>query len=316
MGQHRRNIAVRRGWSVVAILVVSPLSAVADLSGRLSLGYDTNPAQRRHAEALVFGGYQWSALRHFDLESTDLEIRFDGEYRDYQGANDNFLLGLRGDWSRALGDGGDRVVLSFEADLYRDHLVPADEREEAAAGLRYDGLLSARSEFALGAEWRWLGYRNASLPWAGRPGGSNGGAGLRPGQRPVRRDDRLGTLSAEYRYFAGPASEAVFSAHYARLQSPVGQEAYRELGAGVGAAWQPSPGWGLELAADCYRRNYGQGRSRRQRDDDRFVLGASLKRILGDNELQLGFSQVRNESNVRSKTFDQWVAEFGIARTF
>jgi len=208
--------------------------------------------------------------------------------------------------------------------LYRDQLVSADERNEAGAGLRYQRVVSARSELAWSAQLRWLGYHNPSLPWAGRPGGSSIGApvgrrqgsGAGPGLRLERRDDLLAGLAMGSTFFLSPDFDATISAHYDRLSSPVEVEAYRQAGAGLSARLAPAPDWRIELALDWRRREYDHAPRHLERNDQRVSLGASLRHFVADTEIYLAAAYTDNDCTLEQWSFRQMVAECGIAWSF
>lgn len=169
--------------AVAVMLMLAELSVAkasdADLRGEFSLGYDSNPAQRRDGPSL---GFAQLALGLRQPLPQGLSVDGDLWLRDYAGNNDSGRLDLTIAWSQALGK--TQFDLWGTGGWYRDQLVPADERNETALGAGLTRALSARFDLALLTERRWLDYRNRELPWAGRPGGMGagdsgiGGAGL------------------------------------------------------------------------------------------------------------------------------------------
>ncbi|AFL75787.1 hypothetical protein [Thiocystis violascens] len=140
------------------------------LDGEIDVGYDSNPAQSDTGPALAFMRYAFDLARQTRLIGAALTVGASGWYRDNEADNDSSRLTLGADWSRTIAEGAGQLTLALAGSAYRDALVPADSRNEAALTLRYDHTLTARDTLGLTVESRRLAYRDASLPWSGRPG--------------------------------------------------------------------------------------------------------------------------------------------------
>ncbi|NEV64551.1 hypothetical protein [Thiorhodococcus minor] len=156
------------------------------LSGAVSLGYDSHPAQSRDGPELAFSRDSLDLSRRVPWQASRLGLSVGGWYPDYEADNDSYRLTLRSDRSHDLWEGMGLLRLGLEGAAYRDALVPADARDELAFSARFARILGARATVGLTAEARRLDDRNASLPWAGRPGASPSrqGRGQGPGAPP------------------------------------------------------------------------------------------------------------------------------------
>jgi hypothetical protein len=244
-----------------------------------------------------------------------------GRYQDYEGGGDNHRLGVALGWARSLDGGKAAFSLTLDGVRYRDHLVAADERDELGATLEYQQLASAKLDFRVSAEFRWLGYRNASLPWAGRPGGATGnGFGSPPstgmGLSPATHDDQWRALAVEVGYYPHPDVELALRAHYGGLDSSSAAEEYGQYGGGLFLVYRVTPDVTLALNLDGYDRRYEQGRIRPEREDRFHTLGLRLQRGWDDMTFHLGLTRTENDSGIRQQTFQQTVVESGVAWHF
>lgn len=292
-----------------------------ELGGEVSAGYDTNPAQSRNGPELAFARYAFDVAHHMSLDDSDFAVAVGGWYRDYEADNDSYRLTLRGDWSRMLGDGASLVKVGLEGAAYRDALVPADERNEVALVGRYARILDARATLGVNAEARRLAYRNASLPWAGRPGSGSGNArygraSTRRNGRATRRDDDLFGLGLDLSYDLTPDLSLVLSATGARCDSPVPLQAYWRRGTGLAVKLAPAADWRLELGLSWSRTRYDRAPRGEVREDDQLGGGLALRRLLGDVELFCKMEWLDSRSTIETRSFRQQVSSCGLAWSY
>jgi hypothetical protein len=315
---HARRIA---GLGVLAFCTGTWADNAPRVEASLDLGYDDNPAQRPHGEPLGFARYGVAVGRELAGNDDLWSLEMLGHFQDYEGASDNHRLELALGWRRSLDQGKSALLLSLDGVLYRDRLVAADERDEAGMTVGFQRLVSAEVELKGSAEIRWLGYRNPSLPWGGRPGGAaaNGfgspkGPGMRPG--PTPHDDHWRGVSGEVGYYPQPDMVLTLRAHYGRLNSSSAPEEYDQYGAGLFMVYRPAPDWTLELSLEGYDRRYDQNNFHLQRQDTYLSTGLRVQRDWEEMTFHLALTRTDNDSSIRQKSFQQTVTESGVAWYF
>jgi hypothetical protein len=297
-----------------------------ELDGALGLGLDSNPAQSHSGSALAFARYAVEALRSWSSDDDTLSLGGGGWYRDYEGPNDAYRLNLLTEWSRETGSGRGLWRFSLAGVAYRDALVPADARNEAAFGLRYDQLLSARHTLGLSVETRRLAYRQASLPWAGRPGagasssadrdGGSQGTDRGRGAVAVRRDDQRLRLGLDFTRHWSPGVSTRLALFYVDNDSPVHIEGYQRPGVDMRWRLEPNDIWRLEAGVGWSLTRYDAAPRRQEREDRQLSLGLAVHRSLGDlgwreAEFQCALDWLDSESTLEAYAFRQWVTQCG-----
>lgn len=310
------------GASALATL---PLCAQAtQYNLEAALGIDSNPAQARKANTMAFAQYNFSAREGIPLERESLALSVDGHYRDLEGDLGNQRVQLAAHWSHPLGGGGRTLSWSLAAGMYRDQLVPADERNEALIGLELLSVLSPRIDLNLSARLAWLDYINPSQPWTGRPGGNSSrqvnarGKGGNPGAglSAVQREDVQGNLGIESTWYFSADLDVSIRADYQVLDSQVALENYRQVGIDINTRWLPAPRWQTQLGLAGYRRDYDGSGMTRDRIDERFSVEGSLSHFVGDIEIYLRAAFADNHSTLRRMRFKQTITELGIGWAF
>jgi hypothetical protein len=326
--QSNRNAArrthARRRALPLALLAAGPILA-APLSGALegdvSAGYDSNPAQSHEATGLAFARYVFAAVQPIGLGGADVSLGASGFYTDYEAANDNYRFALNADWSGAWpGDSGVLTVSAAGA-AYRDALVPADARNEAALTLRYERILTARDSLNVTAEVRQLAYIYPSLPWAGRPGSgpsvpTSGQSGRARGGLAVRRTDLLSGVGVDATHAWSPTLSSVLSFAIARCSSPVPVDAYLRSGAGFLLRAEPRVDWSLELGLGWSRTAYDRAPQQQERVDNELAAGLTLRRTVHQGELFCSLDWIDSRSTVATRAFRQQVTQCGFAWSF
>lgn len=316
-GEFIRRIA----WPL-ALLAACPVMAdqAMRLGGEVTAGYDSNPAQSHDGPELAFAQYAFDAARQTRLGESDLTVGVSGRYRDYEAANDNYRLTLHADWAHETAQGAGLVTLSVAGAAYRDALVPADERDEAALAVRYHHTLTARDTLGLIGEVRRLAYRNPSLPWAGRPGSGfdvqSSGRSARGRGVAVRRDDWLSGLELDATHHWSPTLSTLFSLVAARRDSPVPVDAYDRHGVGLLVRVEPMAAWRLEMGLGWSRTRYDQAPRQLERDDIQRTAGLALRRTLGPREIFCGVDWLDSDSTISERSFQQRVTQCGLAWSF
>jgi hypothetical protein len=305
----------------MCLLLSRAALAEPSVSAAWALGLDSNPAQQRAAQERWFAHYALDGSRRTQQDGIDLDVLWDGWYRDYEGANDSYRLSAQGRWQRAFQQGRGWLSWSLDGALYRDQLVTADERNEAALGLRYDYLFSALDEISLAFEWRALRYLNASLPWAGRPGGSVNVVSGAPRQRlgsarMTRRDDHLQNCLLEFTHHWTPTFASTWALRLERLDSSVPAETYQQYGTLLGGAIELAQDWRVNLTLEWQGTEYSHAPRQLRRDDERLAIAAALRHSIGVGELFCDVSYLRNVSTLDVKSFRQTVSECGLAWAF
>jgi len=297
------------------------LGGNAQLFAQIMLGYDSNPAQTQTPAGAAFASYAAGIENERYIDGSAWGLSLNAWYRDYEGMGDSYRTNLLGSWSTETEDGLGRVTLSIEGNLYRDALVPADERNEAALALGWSRSLSARDDFTIETAVRWLAYRNESLPWQGRPGAATANRSPRGAEREgslaaVRRTDRIASLDLHSAHYWTPTISTSVDLYLARRDSPVRLEAYRQLGAGLSLRLTPATDWQLDLALDGYGRQYDRAPRQLERNDKRLGAALVLRRKMDAGELSCGLETSHNRSNISTKSFRQWVSQCGSFWTF
>ncbi|MBN2885241.1 MAG: hypothetical protein JXM75_00840 [Chromatiaceae bacterium] len=254
-----------------------------------------------------------------------LSLGASGWYRDNESANDAYRLDLLGAWSRESASGRGLWQLDLSAGAYRDALVPADERDEVAIGLRYDHLLSARQTLGLSAELRRLDYRHVTGPWAGRPGSAPNPESARAsdlkngarnqGQSARPREDRALTLGLDLTQYWSPDLSTQLALTYAANESSVRLEGYRRPGLTGLMRWDLSDLWRLEAGAGWLLSRYGANPREREREDRQLSLNLSVFHRLARSaaEWQCRLEWLDNDSTLADYSFQQWVTDCGLS---
>ncbi len=313
------------------------LRAAGELEGSLSAGYDSNPAQSASSgPSLAFAHYTLAARQRAHNDDGELLLSLDGWYRDYEGDNDNHRVTAGGEWSASLDGGRGRLGIGADLSFYRDRLVPADERDEAALLLRYRRLLWARADLGVSGQFLRASYTNPSLPGAGRPGpggaplsfvtpasrrGPGGpGPGPGPGGPPppplAERDDTLAVLRTDLTYYWGPGLSTALHFNVGRSRSTLSPESYDRYGVGLSMDAEPAVGWRAGLLVDWDRLNYPEWLGGGERDDTLWRAEAFVSRDVGEGELFCRLRYVHNASTAQENAFEQTVSRCGIAWNF
>ncbi|MFD2111549.1 hypothetical protein [Thiorhodococcus fuscus] len=301
-----------------------------ELSGEASVGYDTNPAQSHASEDLAFARIALGAAKTLTLDQSDLRFALDGWYRDYAADNDSYRLALSSAWSRPTARDRGLLTLSVAGAIYRDALVPADARNEAALTLRYDRILNARDTVGLSAEVRRLDYRNPSLPWSGRPGSGSGlqlshgrgktsgrqGPGRQSAAREQRRDDQRSTIALDASHAWSPALSTRITLAHARNASTVALESYDRSGIGFSARFMLNHSWLLESGLGWSRSDYSHTQRRLERRDEELNAALVIRHRLGARELFCGLDWLNDKSTIDERSFRQQVIQCGMAWSF
>lgn len=308
------------------------------MEGSIALGFDSNPAQMTTGSELAFARYAIEAWRAWSASHGQVfSLGGRGWYRDYEAANDAYRLDLIGEWSRESASGLGLWQLDLSAGAYRDALVSADERDEAAIGLRYDHLLSARYTLGLSAEVRRLDYLHVTLPWTGRPGsasnsrsGSGSGSGAnrapslgetgrnRRSQSARQRDDTRLEFGLDVTRHWSPGLSTRVALTHAENDSSVHLENYRRPGLSGSVQLDPSEDWQLEAGVSGSFTRYTGTHSHLEREDRRFGLSLAVRHRLaqraGDGaEWQCRIEWLDNDSTLADYSFQQWVTECGLS---
>ena len=310
------------------LLTSTGLGAADDLQldASIALGFDSNPAQTRTGPDLAFTRYAVEASRSWSANAGQaFSLGGGGWYRDYEAANDAYRLNLLGEWSRESASGLGLWRLNLAGSAYRDALVPADERDEAGVGARYDHLISARYTLGLSVDVRQLDYLHPALPWAGRPGGASnsgskhGEAGRnRSSQMARHRDDTRLELGLDVTRHWSPGLSTRFALAYAENDSSVHLESYRRPGLSGSLRLEPSEDWQVEAAVSGSLTRYTKTPSHREREDRQFGLSLALRRRFaappGDGaEWQCRLTWLDSDSTLADYSFQQWVTECGLS---
>ncbi|EXJ14905.1 hypothetical protein [Imhoffiella purpurea] len=333
-----RRLARQTGRAALSLLLCASMllpiqrthASDLELSGETGLGYDTNPAQSHRSRDLAFARLALGAAQTLGLKTSDLSFALEGWYRDYEADNDSYRLSLGSSWSRSTERDLGLIRVSVSGVLYRDALVPADERDEAALALRYDRILGARDTLGLSAEVRWLAYRNPSEPWSGRPGSGSGrwdsngrgrGTGRQGSGRPTarleqRRDDRLSTLALDAAHDWSPTVSTRITLAHARNESPVALESYDRDGIGLLARIALGQKWLVEAGLGWSRCDYDHAQRRLSREDEQRSAALAIRRQLGARELYCSLDWVDSDSTLDDRSFRQGVTQCGLAWSF
>jgi hypothetical protein len=326
--QSNRNAArrthARRCTLPLALLAAGPILAAplsGELEGDVSAGYDSNPAQSHEATGLAFARYVFAAVQPIGLGGADVSLGASGFYTDYEAANDNYRFALNADWSGTWPDDSGVMTLSAAVAAYRDALVPADARNEAALTLRYERILTARDSLNLTAEIRQLAYIYPSLPWAGRPGSgpslpAASQSGRARGGLAVRRTDLLSGLGIDVTHAWSPTLTSVLSAAITRCNSPVPVDAYVRSGAGFQIRAEPAVAWSLELGLGWSRTAYDRAPQQQERVDNELAAGLTLRRTIDQAALFCSLDWINSQSTIATRAFRQQVTQCGLSWSF
>ena len=296
-------------------------SSDTEIGGEISAGYDSNPAQSHDGPELAFARIAIAAARQMRLGGSELTVGASGWFRDNESDNDSSRLTLRTDWSRETAQGAGLLTLAVAGAAYRDALVPADERNEAALTLRYDHSLTARDTLGLLGETRRLAYINPALPWSGRPGSApSGRASNRSehGRAPaaLRRDDWLSSLGLDATHHWSPTLATVLTLAVARCDSTVSVEAYSRRGIELLMRVAPAPKWHLEFGLGWALNQYDQAPQQQEREDIQHAAELALRHTIGHSEWFCRLDWLDSNSTHAEQSFQQQVIGCGLARSF
>lgn len=326
-GQGRAILAL--GLALGLVLSGSARAADPALTTRLSLGYDSNPAQRRDGPALGFT--QAAVELHYPLpEPFPQGLSLGGEawWREAAGANDSGRLDLnlawRGTWGRT------QIALWGTGGWYRDQLVPADERHETAVGALFSRALNRRLDLSLLGERRWFAYRHSVLPWAGRPGGHapqsrHGGGQGQPGAgrrgqgdafRAQRRADRLETLALDTTWLISARFSLTLGLDQAWRHSSIPLDAYAQQGARLALTCEPYDRLSLMLEAGVAQRDYPHAPRQLERQDHPRWLGLELWHWRERGAWFCTLNGLDSRSTLALEAFTQWVGRCGYQHDF
>ncbi|MTW20542.1 hypothetical protein [Allochromatium palmeri] len=305
---------------------VALADGAVELDGTLGLGLDSNPAQSHSGSELAFARFAVEALRSWSSDADSVSLSGGGWYRDYEGPNDAYRLNLLTEWSRETESGLGLWRFSLTGVAYRDALVPADERNEAVFGVRYDHLLSARHTLGLRIDTLWLAYRQASLPWAGRPGAGALSSTGRGGSSQetdrgrnalaVRRDDQRLRLSLDFTRYWSPGVSTRLALFYADNASPVRIEGYQRPGVDIRWRLEQNDAWRWEAGMGWSLTRYDAAPQQQEREDRQISLRLAVNHSLGylgwrEVEVQCALDWLDSESTLEAYGFRQWVTQCG-----
>lgn len=332
---------------VATALTLASLSLAAagppSLNAELSLGFDSNPAQRRDGPAL---GFIQAAFELLQPLAYGLSLEGALWLRDYAGHNDNGRLDLTAAWSGMIGK--TQLDLWGGDGWYRDQLVRADERNESALGAVASRALSARVDLAIIGERRWLAYRHRVLPWAGRPGGLSlgngpgaaqaggcafgssldGGSGADHGGQnaggrgsacrftPQRRADRLDLLAADITWLIDPRTRVTLGLERAWRHSSIPLDAYDQQGLRLALGFDPHQRLGLTAELGWSRLDYMHAPQQLERIDHQRWAGLGVSYWQGDGTLFCGIDLLDSRSTIALEAFTQWVGRCGYQHAF
>ncbi|PQJ96376.1 hypothetical protein, partial [Chromatium okenii] len=283
---------------IIALLLFSASTAVIaatapfDFSGKVSGGYDSNPAQTNVNQGFAFVHTDLDAAYH---ASDALTVGINGWNRDFTANNLMSRLTLYSDWAHDIAQGLGLLTVSLAAAAYRDRIVPADERDEMALMLRYDHILDARNNLSISGELRQLAYQQAALPWAGRPGSDPREHEMRE-RNPIKpleimqngadasgRTDWQTATRLDLTHYWSPTRSSVLTVSIDRCASPIATEAFMRHNIGGVLRWEPRPKWSLEFNFDWSRLRYDAAPQQHERIDLQRGLGIELRRRIDLN---------------------------------
>jgi hypothetical protein len=312
-----------KGRLLTAILMslgAGSAQALEQMAG-VRVGQDSNPAQTRDGTPLAFADLAARLTHRQQLGGADLALGLAAAYRDYAGDNDNHRLTLEGGWSGLAEASGLAWNLALDGGVYRDRLVPADERDEVGIALDGEGLLGGGARLAAAVTLRRLDFRNDAVPWEGRPmtsprdaprsGPRSGQGPQHPPERPARTD-RLFALTATPKLFLTPTLDLGVALSLADNDSSHPIEGYREGGAALRLEYAPAPAWELVGRAGGQWRDYAHAPHGGQREDHRRHLGFGVRWHRGDLELRFDLDRLDNDSTLAAESFRQTVGSLGL----
>ncbi|MBK1724459.1 hypothetical protein [Thiocystis violacea] len=168
---------------------------------------------------------------------------------------------------------------------------------------------------------RRLAYRNASLPWSGRPGSGDGGygSGRTSGAGnavATRRDDDLWGLGLDLSFAWSADLSTLVTLSGARCESPVPADAYWRGGTALLVRWVPEPNWRLELGLGWARTQFDRAPRRIQRRDDQLNAGLAVRRAVGQGEWFCSLDWLGSDSTFEPAAFQQQVTTCGFAWSY
>jgi len=318
--------------TIALLLLFSASTAVIaantpfDFSGKLSVGYDSNPAQTNEKQGFAFVHTDLGAAYH---ASDALTVGFNSWFRDFTANNLISRLTLYTDWSHDIAQDTGLLTVSLTAAAYRDTIVAADERDEMALTLRYDQVLNARNSLSIQGELRQLAYQQAALPWAGRPGSDarEPNAGGRKIIKPFEiapndndasgRTDWQSAVRIDLTHYWSPTRSSLFTLGVDRCNSPIATEAYTRHSMSGVMHWKPASKWSIELNLDWSQLRYDAAPQQRERIDSQRGLGFELRRRLQLNGMWFcRIDWLESTSTHSERGFQQQVNSCGLAWSF
>ena len=311
----------------VLLLTVTDASALKSYA-EFSLGYEDNAARTNQKEESFFAAYG-AGLSHpfFEDEPVfDLSVYADARYQQFFSVDDNF--GIKAGGNLMFPFFGGRLIpgIIFEGQLYRDDLVPSDEKDEYMIGGQIDWFASNLLNVSLYQTWTWISYKESliisesNLPE--RPNRRNDQPMNMPfmnqltQNRSVSQDDRLSSTGISGTLFFSSSFSLDLSFDYGSLDSSIKTESYKSLSSGISAQWRPIDPLVLEGFSNWYQYDYEDVPKINGRTDKNRVYGASIRYRFQDVDLFMKTSWYDNDSDLETENYERKTVQGGVVYSF
>ncbi len=335
----------------ILLFLDSPGVSAIEITLDVGTGYDNNPSLSDNREESSFQEYYLS-LFHLLPVRRNGEIDFSAyaSYQDYSSVEDNFRIGTSAEVVYGLFRGQILLSILGELSLYRDDLVPEDERNEAGTGVGIQWIPLDIFSMEIGHRWKWLDFQNSALPLSGRGMGGansiNSGAfsamnasvqgyryvegvslysthnGRSNRQRKLARtkqpprDDRLETTSLTLAYSPPFRMDVEIDLFYSRLFSTVPLESFKQYGTLFTLTFHPASNWQASGSFLWTQTDYEKSPHHIDRTDYLKKTGIKTSYFFQAVELYLQAFWTDNDSPLDGESYSGSITSMGIAYTF
>lgn len=318
--------------TVIGLLLAARALAI-ELEFGLGGGYDDNLYASSESPGAAFWQCEISAFQSLDLPAgTRLSFSTFADYRDYNGYDDNYQIGLGCEISRRPAELPLNIDLYSQVSSRRNPLIPDYELDALNLGLRLRPKLTPRLDLALTAEISWEDYveeyvngsNRGGTPLFGSNNGTNGGTGLGAGGKGNSngkghmnagrdnngsRHDRLFSLRLDGIYALNPELEIGGNLLYRIRRSTIDNEERQAYGAGLDICWRPRPDFSCSAFTQAERMAYRYERHQQDLVEDNLTFGLDLSWQTGPWTISGGWLGQRYRSDINLDNYhrNQWL---------
>jgi hypothetical protein len=349
-----RTLLVALFWFQAPGLEPAEALDALDISVEGTVGYDSNPALEADSDGSGFSVYAAGLGKQFRFTNPFILNTFlSGRYQDYWRVEDNYDVRGGAALSYSLANGRFTPAILLEAAVYRDHLIPAAERNEVMVGLGADLIVNSRVNLRVESTWNRQNYLNWAQPFSGRgqgrpvQGGGGGASGSSSngnanvgiplkgkgsggkygcGRKSILneylppRDNRLIHTILTFDMFFMPSLSGSLYGGYSDLKSSVDLESYGQIETGIALYWEPFEQWQVMGEARGYRVDYHDVPDSMQKCvrpiNYIYTLGLQVSRFWGPFEIFVAAAITDGEAPLDYESYSQRTVQCGLSYFF